>query len=786
MNSRVSKLRRESLGAAPSVSIERALLLTEFYRENDGHWPAPLMRAHAFHHLCSHKTIFVGDGELIVGERGPKPKATPTYPEITCHSVEDLEILGSRPLTSYEVAPEDIEIFTAEVIPFWQGRSLRDRVLADLPEDWHEAYSAGIFTEFMEQRAPGHTVADGKIYRKGLIDFRREIADAIEALGDASDSESEAKQHQLQAMDVAADAAIAFARRHAELAREKAAAETNADRRAELERIAEICEWVPANAPRDFHEALQAYWFYHLGVITELNGWDAFNPGHLDQHLGPFYDQGLADGTLTRDRAKELLGCFFVKFNNHPAPPKVGVTAAESGTYTDFANINIGGLTRDGEDAVNDVSYLLLEVIDELHLLQPSNNLQLSAENPDEFLRAGLEVIRKGYGFPSIFNADAVVKELMRQGKTIEDAREGGTSGCVEAGAFGKEAYILTGYFNLPKLLELSLNDGLDPRTGRQLGPKTGDPSKFTSFDELFIAWRAQVDHFVEIKHQGNAIWERAYAEEAPAVFLSIIIDDCITNGCDYNAGGARYNTSYIQGVGIGSITDSLSAIKHHVFDDERWSLAELRDALAGDFADHEPLRQMLVNRTPKYGNDDDRADDIMVRCFEAFFEAVDGRPNGRGGEYHIDMLPTTCHVYFGSVIGAMPDGRRAGQPLSEGISPAQGADRKGPTAVFKSAAKMDHLRTGGTLLNQKFTPQLLEGKPGIDLLVGLVRGYFGMDSHHVQFNVVRADTLREAQIDPESHRDLIVRVAGYSDYFCDISRELQDEIIERTEHEGF
>ncbi len=462
------------------------------------------------------------------------------------------------------------------------------------------------------------------------------------------------------------------------------------------------------------------------------------------------------------------------------------MTAAESGTYTDFANINLGGLTRDGDDAVNDVSYLLLEVIDEMHLLQPSNNLQLSSENPDRFLRAGLEVIRKGYGFPSVFNADAVVKELVRQGKSVEDAREGGTSGCVETGAFGKEAYILTGYFNLPKVLELVLNNGVDPRTGKQLGPKTGDSAAFTTFDEFFAAWREQVDHFVEIKCRGNTIWERAYAEDAPAPFLSLIIDDCIATGRDYNAGGARYNTSYIQGVGIGSITDSLSAIKQHVFDDGGVTLTELLEALSADFDGHEPLRQQLVNRTPRYGNDDDRADEIMVRCFEAFFEAVDGRPNGRGGKYHIDMLPTTCHVYFGSVIGAMPDGRRAGLPLSEGISPVQGADRKGPTAVFRSAAKMDHLRTGGTLLNQKFTPQLLEGKPGIDLLAGLVRGYFGMDTHHVQFNVVSAETLREAQTDPESHRNLIVRVAGYSDYFCDISRELQDEIIERTEHEGF
>ena len=783
MNPRVDKLRQQSLDAPPSISIERAVLLTDFYRDNLGKWPQPVLRAKAFHHLCQHKTIFIGDGELIVGERGHEPKATSTYPEISCHSVGDLHTLNDRPMTSYAVSDEDVERFASEIIPFWEGRTLRERMFAELPAEWRRAFEAGVFTEFMEQRAPGHTVADGKIYRKGLLELKKEIAAAVAALDFASDAEALARREQLEAMAIAADAAILYAERHADRAEELAAAESDPIRRAELCRIAEVCRWVPANPPRDFWEAVQTYWFYHLGVITELNGWDAFNPGHFDQHLGPFFSTGLADGSLDRDHARELLECLWVKFNNHPAPPKVGVTAAESGTYTDFANINLGGLNRDGLDAVNDVSYLMLEVIDDMHLLQPSNNIQLSAETPDEFLEAALGVIRKGYGFPSIFNADAVVEELTRQGKTLEDAREGGTSGCVEAGAFGKEAYILTGYFNLPKLLELALHDGVDPQSGEQLGPQTGDPRDFASFDDLFAAWQTQVRHFVDIKHRGNQIIESLYAKWAQAPFLSLIIDDCIASGRDYNDGGARYNTSYIQGVGIGSLSDSFSALKHHVFEGEV-EMAEVVEALDTDFAGRESLRGRLGNKTPRYGNDDDSADDIMVRCFEAFFDAVDGRPNTRGGSYHIVMLPTTCHVYFGSVIGALPDGRQAGAPLSEGISPVQGADRQGPTAVLKSAAKMDHLRTGGTLLNMKFTPQLLEGETGIKMMASLVRGYFGMDSHHVQFNVVNAETLREAQADPANHRDLIVRVAGYSDYFCDVSRELQDEIIERTEHD--
>jgi formate C-acetyltransferase len=638
----------------------------------------------------------------------------------------------------------------------------------------------------MEQRAPGHTVADGKIYRKGLLDFKREIADAIAALDFAADPEALRRRQQLRGMDIACDAVIRFAERHAELAERRARETADPGRRAELERIADVCRHVPAHAPRDFHEALQAYWFCHLAVITELNGWDAFSPGHLDQHLLPFYRQGLADGTLTEARARELLEAFFVKFNNHPAPPKVGVTAAESGTYTDFANINLGGLLESGSDGSNEVTHLLLDIVDEMHLLQPSSNVQVSRKSPDAFLEHALRVVRKGYGFPSVFNADSVVEEQLRQGKSLEDARAGGCSGCVEVGAFGKEAYILTGYFNLAKILELTLHDGEDPRTGRQLGFHTGKPGGFATFEELFAAYRKQLRHFLDIKIRGNQLIEALYASEMPAPFLSVLIDDCIRNGRDYNAGGARYNNTFIQMVGIGTVTDSLAALKQVVFDDAQLPLPALVDALDRNFRGEEPLRQRLVNRTHKYGNDDDYADELMVRVFDTLFDAVDGRPTVRGGHYRVEMLPTTSHVYFGSVTGATADGRRARAPLSEGISPVQGADRRGPTAVFNSAAKMDHVKTGGTLLNMKFAPALLAGDEGVRNLSRLVRSYFKLGGHHVQFNVVSADTLREAQADPSEHRDLIVRVAGYSDYFCDLSEELQDEIIARTEHEGF
>jgi formate C-acetyltransferase len=785
MNERVARLREQSLETKPWVSLERAQLLTEFARRCGTH-SAPMRRALALQHVMEHKTIYIGDEELIVGERGPSPKGTPTYPELCCHSLEDLEILNAREKIAYRVGEEARTIQGKEIIPFWQGNSMRDLIFREMAPEWKAAYEAGVYTEFMEQRAPGHTVLGDVIYRKGLLDLKQEIAASLARLDFFGDPQAYNKQEELKAMAVAADAVMRFAERHAEKAEAMVAAEANARRRRELERIGEVCRRVPAHAPRDFWEALQAYWFTHLGVITELNTWDSFCPGHLDQHLEPFYREGIAQGMLTRESARELLECLWIKFNNQPAPPKVGVTAAESGTYTDFANINTGGLKADGSDGVNDVTYLILDVVDEMRLLQPSSNLQVSKKSPERFLKRGLEIVRKGWGQPSLFNADAVVEELLRQGKSIEDARAGGISGCVETGAFGKEAYILTGYFNLTKVLEITLNNGVDPRTGKRIGAETGDPRAFATYEELFGAFRRQLRHFVDIKVKGNNIIERLYAEHMPAPFLSLLIDDCMAKGRDYNDGGPRYNSTYIMGVGPGSCADSLAALREHVFERQRVAMSELLDALAADFAGHEKLRLRLWNKSHKYGNDDDYADGILVDVFNAFYDAVNGRPNTKGGTYRVNYLSTTCHVYFGSMTGATPDGRRAWEPLSDGISPAQGADRRGPSAAIQSAAKMDHLRTGGTLLNQKFTPQLLEGEEGLAHLAHLVRAYFTLDGHHIQFNVVTAETLRAAQAQPEKYRDLIVRVAGYSDYFCDLTPALQNEIIARTEHRDF
>ena len=826
MNERIRRLRQQNFDTPTTLSIERALIETAFYKEHYGTMPTPVLRARNFYEICKKKTIYIGDDELIVGERGPLPKAVPTFPELTCHSVEDLHTLNERELQRYTISQEDIDTYEREVIPYWKGKTQRERIFNHVSKEWEEAYHAGVFTEFMEQRAAGHTAMDGKMYHEGLLDVKARIEKRIAELDYIYDPEATDKQQELEAMAISCDAAILFAERHAELA-ERMAEELEKTlpqplhhregtgvglRIRELRKIAEVCRWVPAHAPRNLWEAIQMYWFVHLGTVTELNGWDSMNPGHIDQHLWPFYQKGIDEGTLTRDEAKELLSCLWIKFNNQPAPPKVGVTALESGTYNDFTNINIGGVDREGRSATNELSYMILEIQEELHELQPGLSIHIAQNTPDEFLLEGIKVIRQGHGYPSIFNPDTYIKELVREGKTLEDAREGGCSGCIEVGAFGKEAYLLTGYLNTPKILEITLNNGIDPETGKKLGLETGDPREFKTFEELYDAWHRQMVYFVNLKLSVNNYIERMFSLYAPATFLSLYIDDCIEKGRDYYSGGARYNTTYIQCTGLGTITDSFTALKKHVFEDHRYTMEEMLEAcknnwgapsapLSSPEGDTNPLqgneapsgavggavmRAYIRNHTPFFGNDDAYADEIAVRVYEDLVKAIEGRPNTRGGKTQLNMLSTTCHNYFGSVCGATPNGRFAHFAISDGTSPAHGSDTHGPTAVIKSLGKLDQTKSGGTLLNVRFVPQLLKRDEDQRKLASLIRTYFKFGGHHIQFNIVDTATLHDAQQHPDEYRDLLVRVAGYSDYFNDMTEQLQNEIIARTENDEY
>ena len=782
MNERIQRLREQSVTTPVHIDLERAKIETDFYKENDGKYSVPVMRAMTLKEYFSKKTLYFGDDELILGEKGKNPQASPTFPELCCHSEEDMKVMSERKLVSFHTTEEDRKLQAAEIIPFWKGRTIREKLLSRMTPEWHDCYEAGIFTEFMEQRGPGHTCGGEQVFTTGYLDYKEKIKKTMDALDWMNDPEASDKMEELKAMDICCDAVIILGERYHEMAVEKAAAETDPKRKAELEQIAKNLEVVPAHKPQTFWQAIQLYWFTHLAVTTELNPWDAFSPGRLDQHLNPYYEADVEAGILDDEHALELLECLWVKFYNQPAPVKVGITLKESATYTDFANINTGGVTPEGKNGVNNVSYLILDCMDEMKLVQPNSNVTISKKTPQKFLKRACEISRKGWGQPAFYNTEAQITELINAGKSLEDARRGGSSGCVETGAWGNEAYILTGYMNIPKIFQLTLFNGFDEYSGKQLGLQLGYAKDFKNFDELWTAFKKQLKHFVDIKIRGNNVIERLYAEEMPAPCLSVVTNDCISNAKDYNAGGARYNTNYIQGVGIGTVTDCVASVKYNVFDEKNFTMEELIEAMEHNFEGYDYIYSLVHDKTPKYGNDDDYADDLMREVFDLYHDTIVGRPNMKGGKYGIDMLPTTCHVYFGDVILATPNGRKAHKPVSEGISPEKSADTNGPTAVIKSCAKMDHLATAGTLLNQKFTPNVVAGEAGLNNMASLVRSYFAMDGHHIQFNVVDRQTLIEAQKHPEDHKDLIVRVAGYSDFFRNLDKPLQDEIIERTE----
>ena len=781
MNARIKALRKVSMETQPHIDLERAKIETEVYKQWEDKVSLPVLRAMVLKEYFSKKTLYLGEGELIVGEKGKDPQSSPTFPELTCHTLDDMHIMNDRAVVNYSVTEQDLKDQEEIIIPFWRGKSMRDKILAGMTEEWMECYAAGMFTEFMEQRGPGHTCGGKNVFTKGYAEYKTEIHKAIDDLDFMNDVDAVTKKDELEAMLIDCDAVMILGKRYQELLEKEAEKCTDPVRKAELEQMAANLDVIPAHAPQTYWQAIQLYWFTHLAVTSELNPWDAFSPGRLDQHLYPYYAKDVEDGILDDERALELLECLWVKFNNQPAPVKVGVTLKESGTYTDFANINTGGIKEDGSNGVNAVSYLILDCMDEMKLVQPNSNVQISKKTPHRFLKRACEISREGWGQPAFYNTDEIVQELLNAGKTLLDARQGGSSGCVETGSWGNEAYILTGYFNIPKIFQLTLYNGYDTQSGQQLGLRTGDPRDFKTYDELWDAFAKQLHHMADIKVRGNNVIEKLYAQYMPAPCLSIVTNDCIKKGKDYNNGGSRYNTRYIQGVGIGTITDCLAAIKYNIYDNHNFTMDELLKAMDDNFEGHEEILNMVTNKTPKYGNDDDYADDIMKEVFRLYRDDITGRPTMSGGQYHVDMLPTTCHIYFGEVIGATANGRRAHKPVSEGISPEKFADTHGPTAVIKSCAKMDHCSTGGTLLNQKFTPSALAGDTGLENLASLIRTYFAMDGHHIQFNVFDKQTLLEAQKHPDDYKDLIVRVAGYSDYFRNLDEELQNEIINRT-----
>jgi len=780
LSPRLEILKTKLLEARPEIYAERAYLVTQAYRETENELPE-VKRARAMEKILTESTIWIKDDELIVGSKTPTPLGSPLYPEFNCDWIKsEIDTLSERHETAFYVSAETKKDLKTSVFPYWTGRTVCDRIVENVPRDSLKAVEEGLFFHYYLNRSIGHTTVNyEKVIRQGYSGIRREIEEKLEIL-DQTLTEDAAKAVYYQSLIKVVDAVILFAHRYADEAERLSVSCADANRKEELSRIAQICRRVPEHPAESFAEALQSFWFVHLVLNLESNAY-AISPGRFDQYIYPFFKNELEKGQLTRTQAQELLNCIWVKFAELTVA-KEGGTAKASNTYADFQNLNIGGLTTEGADAVNDISYMCLDAQMDLKLPQPQLSCLISSKTPQGFLLKACELVRMGTGMPAFFNADEVVQALMDKGKSLEDARLGAINGCVEITGQGNDQMASSGYVNLAKCLVLALNNGVSMTSGIQWGPQTGRAQDLKCMEDLWHAYQQQIGHMVALKHQYDNGARKAFAETCPVLCTSLVVDGCIDKGLDFHQGGAKYHLPMMCGVGTGTVTDSLAAIQYYVFEKEKIMLTDIVKALAANFEGYELLRQDLWVNAPKYGTDNDTVDLLSARLIKTFVDILKKFTNSLGVPYAANMIPTTTHIPFGELTGATPDGRLAHKPLSEGISPVQGKDVFGPTAVVNTMGKIDHAATAGTLLNMKFTPKTLEGD-GLPKFGSLIRGYFDMGGHHMQFNVTSEKTLQSAQKYPDEYRSLLIRVAGYSDYFVMLSREVQDEVISRMEH---
>ncbi len=774
---RVGRLRERFLRGQREVCVERARCLTESYRRTEGQ-PAVLRQARALEHILARIGVRIEPDELLVGNVTAKPLGAGIYPEgIAGRILGELPNLARRDCNTFAIAPDDERELVESILPYWRGRTIEDRA--------RELWSPEVTASF-EKVAPfilpeiggiGHMLVNHRrVLERGLLPIIEEAGRKREEAGD------KAQRDFYEAVEIAGRAVISWANRYAEEA-QRLAGTANGSRRDELLAIAAACRRVPAQPPRTFQEALQSALFMHYA--TQIESWEsAISLGRMDQFLYPAYRAEVETGQLSRERALELLACFYIKLSHSIPLFDADVTLAFSG-LSNFANTVIGGVDGDGNDATNDLSYLMLEAMKRVRTPQPNFGVRLHKQAPREFRDAIVQAVADGIGNLQLFNDEVVVASLTNRGVPLQDARGYGIIGCVEQAVPGKSFTSSdAGLLNLPLCLELALNDGRGRLFSDQLGLPTGDPRGFTCIEDVIGAYRAQVEYLVGQMVEALEGLAQAHAERRPVPLASALTDDCLAQGIDLTAGGARYNFTGIQGVGVATVGDSLAAIDRLVFDQKRVTMAELLAALDADFDGQESLRQMLLNKSPKYGNDDDGADRFAHLTAEIYCRAVEKHRNFRGGSYSPGLYSVTTHVAFGLMVGATPDGRHARESLSQGISPAHGRDRRGPTAGLKSAAKLDHtLVSNGLAFIQMLSLGSSARKHAPDVLGGLLEAYFALGGQELQWNLVDRATLLAAQENPEAYRGLVVRVAGYSALFTDLNRVVQDELIARTEH---
>ena len=785
---RTAKLNNELLAVKPEICIERARLVTDSYRETEVE-PMLIRRAKAIAKVLKEMTIFIQRDQLIAGTQASRLRAAPLFPETEASYLgKEIDLFEKREQDRLIVRPKIKQELTEDILPYWKNKNIKKLALAAMPQQTRRLVQLEdqIFSVDIHLTGSiGHVLVDyDKVLGRGLLDIKEEIEERIRKL-DLTDPDEGQKLNFYEAEIMLCDAIVEWAGRYADEAERLAKEEKDKRWKEELELIARICRRVPAYPAEDFREAIQSFWFTHLLLYIEQDGL-AVSPGRFDQYMYPYLKKSIAEQRMSKEEAQELLECLWIKFTEIMRAYDFECAKYYAG-FSISENVVLGGQDRAGRDATNELSYMCLEAEAHTKLPQPNLGVRIHPNTPDTFLMKAVDVASAGRTKPEFFNDTIGIAVMMSLGVPLEDARDYGISGCVEAVPPHCNGMTNSAMSNIGKALELALNDGKCRLSGKQVGPNTGDPRSFKSIKDLIDAFEQQVRFYVREMVTAINIIERTHAQYYPLPYFSLVIDDCIERGLDVTAGGARYNYTGPQAVGLGDVADSLAAVKQFVFEDQQLTMDDLIDALDRNFEGMDTLRQKLITQSPKWGNDDDYVDDLAREVVRIFCSEVSRYRNTRGGVYRPGVYSVSANVPLGLHVGALPNGKLSRAPLADGVAPVHGCDLRGPTAIAKSIAKLDHeIITNGTILNMKFTPKLLEDNSGKRSLANLIRTYFDLGGWHVQFNVVSADTLRAAQKQPEKHKGLIIRVAGYSAFFVELDTAVQDDIIERTELKKF
>jgi formate C-acetyltransferase len=784
---RVKRLRKTFFLNRPTICIHRARVYTRVYKETEGE-PTVLRRGKSFKRYCEQKPIIIQDDELIVGSAGCRPRYVLVCPDYSWEWVmEELDKISSRPQDPYLLSEEQKTELREEIIPYWKGKSLHEYVVGHLPSDTKKLVYGTNFAGDIQKslRGLGHNAAGIRrliaIGFKGVEELARQN---LSKLSYANPSDHE-KIYFLEAVIDCCQGMKIFGERHAAEARKLAVVEKSVERKKELLQIAEICDWVPYNPARTFWEAAQAAWFVQIGTKMVQSS-TSFGLGRFDQYMLPFFEKDLREGKLSKEKAQELIECLWIK-NGEVIPVAPEKTAKYVAGYASFQDVTVGGLTREGKDATNELSYMCMQATYDLRMTSPSLAVRIHRNCPEKFLVKAAEVIRTGCGMPQCHNDDIGIRMMLAAGTTMEDARDYEIRGCSESMVGGKMwKYSDAGPLSLGACLEWALNDGYSRvvKGNGRWGLPTGDPRKFRSFEEIEEAFKKQIAYLTQHECIAAMIVEQAQATVVPEPYVSSLMEGCVEKGMDYLKGGALYNVGPApEYTGLADVSNSLAAIKKFVFQEKVITLGELLDALDRNFEGTEEMRQMLLNRGPKYGWDDKYVDEIATRIADFCAEEPTQYVSPRGCHFISGLYPVSGNVPLGLAVGALPSGRKAGMPLAEGISPMQGTDRV-PTEVIKSVTSFDHARhQDGGMLNMKFNPAVLADERGLKNFASLLRTYCDLGGWHIQFNAISATTLKDAQKHPEKYPSLMIRVAGYSAYFTDLCREVQNDVISRIEH---